>query len=95
MHAPPDWYKTFFTGLAVEMWLNAMPAEETAREAEFLRAKLQVAAPAKLLDVPCGTLIVGSPQLSRYASPTAWMTARVSRLSLGISPQFSACVKRR
>ena len=52
--APGDWYKTFFTGLAVEMWLNAMPAEVTEREAAFLRAKLQVAPPAKLLDVPCG-----------------------------------------
>jgi len=54
LNAPIDWYKSFFTGFAVEMWLKAMPPEATAREVEFLRAKLQVAPPAKLLDVPCG-----------------------------------------
>jgi SAM-dependent methyltransferase len=54
MHASPDWYKTFFTGLAVEMWLQAMPEEMTQREVDFLRAKLQVRPPASLLDVPCG-----------------------------------------
>lgn len=54
MNAQPDWYKSFFSGLAVEMWLNAMPAEATANEVAFLRARLQVAPPAKLLDVPCG-----------------------------------------
>jgi SAM-dependent methyltransferase len=54
MHAAPDWYKSFFSGLAVEMWLKAVPAEMTVREVEFLRAKLQVTPPAKLLDVPCG-----------------------------------------
>jgi SAM-dependent methyltransferase len=54
MHAPPDWYKSFFSGLAVEMWLKAMPAEATAAEVACLRAKLQAPPPAKLLDVPCG-----------------------------------------
>jgi SAM-dependent methyltransferase len=54
MHAPPDWYKSFFTGLAVEMWLKAMPAEATAAEVACLRAKLLAPPPAKLLDVPCG-----------------------------------------
>jgi SAM-dependent methyltransferase len=54
MHAPPDWYKSFFTGLAVEMWLKAMPPEATAAEVAFLRAKLQAPPHAKLLDVPCG-----------------------------------------
>ena len=54
MHAPPDWYKSFFTGLAVELWLQAMPAEATAAEVACLRAKLQVQPPARLLDVPCG-----------------------------------------
>jgi SAM-dependent methyltransferase len=54
MHAPPDWYKSFFTGLAVEMWLRAMPAEATAAEVAWLRAKVQAPPPARLLDVPCG-----------------------------------------
>jgi SAM-dependent methyltransferase len=54
MHAPPDWYQSFFTGLAVEMWLKAMPSEATESEVAFLRAKIQASPPARLLDVPCG-----------------------------------------
>lgn len=54
MHAPADWYKTFFNGLVVDMWLSAMPAETTASEAEFLRARLQAPVGGRLLDVPCG-----------------------------------------
>src|SRR5437867_1727217 len=54
MNAQPDWWKTFFSGLAVEMWLRAMPEEVTQRDTDFIRAKLQVSPPAKLLDVPCG-----------------------------------------
>jgi len=54
MHAPADWYKSFFSGLAVEMWLNAMPAEVTASEVDFLRSKLQLTPGANVLDVPCG-----------------------------------------
>jgi len=54
MYAPPDWYTTFFTGLAVEMWLKAMPPEATAAEVAWLRAKLKSPPPARLLDVPCG-----------------------------------------
>jgi SAM-dependent methyltransferase len=54
MNAPTDWWKTFFSGLAVEIWLRAMPEEATKREADFIRAHLQVSPPTQLLDVPCG-----------------------------------------
>lgn len=54
MHASPDWYRSFFSGLVVEGWLGAMPPEHTAREVEFIRSQLDVAPPARLLDVPCG-----------------------------------------
>jgi SAM-dependent methyltransferase len=54
MNAEPDWWRTFFSGLAVEMWLQAVPEELTRSEADFIHAKLQVRPPAKLLDVPCG-----------------------------------------
>jgi SAM-dependent methyltransferase len=52
--APTDWWRTFFNGLAVEMWLQAMPEEVTQCEADFVRKVLAVPAGAKLLDVPCG-----------------------------------------
>src|SRR5436190_199294 len=45
--------------------------------------------------VPCGTGSVGSPQLFRYASAAAWIAARVSRLSWGISSHFSTRVAAR
>jgi SAM-dependent methyltransferase len=54
MQPADDWYKTFFHGLAVEMWLGATTAAGTADEAEFIRNQLGVAPGAKLLDVPCG-----------------------------------------
>jgi SAM-dependent methyltransferase len=54
MNAATDWWKTFFSGLAVELWLRAVPDEVTQREADFIRAQLQVSPPAQLLDVPCG-----------------------------------------
>src|ERR1051325_7105729 len=54
VQASPDWYKSFFSGLAVEMWQQATLSEATGPQVDFLRAKLQVAAPARLLDVPCG-----------------------------------------
>jgi SAM-dependent methyltransferase len=54
MTASVDWWKTFFSGLAAESWLSAISPEQTQNEANFIRESLDVAAPAKLLDVPCG-----------------------------------------
>jgi cyclopropane fatty-acyl-phospholipid synthase-like methyltransferase len=54
MTASVDWWKTFFSGLAAESWLSATTPEQTQNEANFIRESLDVAAPAKLLDVPCG-----------------------------------------
>ena len=52
--APSEWWKDFFTGIGVEMWLRAIPEEMTRVEVDFIRRMLQVAPPAKLLDAPCG-----------------------------------------
>jgi SAM-dependent methyltransferase len=52
--APNDWWRTFFSGMAVEWWLLAANAELTRQEVDFLIESLDVPAPAKLLDVPCG-----------------------------------------
>jgi SAM-dependent methyltransferase len=48
------WYETFFTGVALDFWRAAVPAEHSDAEAAFLTEELAVAPPARLLDVPCG-----------------------------------------
>jgi cyclopropane fatty-acyl-phospholipid synthase-like methyltransferase len=50
----PNWFETFFEGLALDMWRGAMTPEQSAREAEFLAAKLELQPGMKVLDVPCG-----------------------------------------
>jgi 2-polyprenyl-3-methyl-5-hydroxy-6-metoxy-1,4-benzoquinol methylase len=49
-----DWWESFFEGVAVDMWLRALPAEHTACEAEALARMLAVPKGAELIDVPCG-----------------------------------------
>ena len=44
----------FFQGVAVDMWLEALPPEHTAREADALAQALAVPLGAEILDVPCG-----------------------------------------
>jgi cyclopropane fatty-acyl-phospholipid synthase-like methyltransferase len=50
----PNWFETFFAGLALDMWRGAVTPEQTAREAEFLAAKLDLQPGMSALDVPCG-----------------------------------------
>lgn len=50
----PDWFRTFFDGLALEMWREAMSPQQTAVEAEFLAKHLELKAGDAILDVPCG-----------------------------------------
>ena len=54
MEVRPDWYETFFTGLAVELWRLALPPEVTNREADFLVEQLELRPGSHVLDVPCG-----------------------------------------
>jgi SAM-dependent methyltransferase len=54
MHCPDDWYQTFFTGVALDLWRNAVTPEMTRSEADTIQGHLQVGPPARLLDVPCG-----------------------------------------
>ena len=49
-----DWWKTFFTGVALEFWHNIIPPEQTLVEAEFIRQQLRLLPQATVLDVPCG-----------------------------------------
>jgi SAM-dependent methyltransferase len=49
-----DWFTTFFEGLAVDLWVAAIPAEMTAAEVELIEAELELAPGARVLDVPVG-----------------------------------------
>src|SRR6516225_8972777 len=54
MNAPNEWWRTFFSGTSVQMWLQATAEEQTKQEADFIQKMLQDPPPARLLDVPCG-----------------------------------------
>jgi SAM-dependent methyltransferase len=49
-----NWWETFFEGVAVDMWLGAVSAEQTEREADVLVRTLGAPLGGELLDVPCG-----------------------------------------
>lgn len=49
-----DWYKAFFTGMAVEFWIDVVPAELTETEIAMLDYNLGCEAGDSLLDIPCG-----------------------------------------
>jgi SAM-dependent methyltransferase len=51
---PSNWHETFFDGIAVDMWLQAVSDEQTEREADALERVLDVQKGGALLDVPCG-----------------------------------------
>ena len=50
----PNWFETFFEGLALDMWRGAVTPEQTAAEAGFLFDQLQLQPGMSALDVPCG-----------------------------------------
>jgi cyclopropane fatty-acyl-phospholipid synthase-like methyltransferase len=49
-----DWFANFFEGLAVDLWVAAIPAEVTAAEVELIEAELGLGPGARVLDVPVG-----------------------------------------
>jgi len=50
----PNWFETFFEGLALDMLRGAMTPEQTAREANFLAERLELVPGMSVLDVPSG-----------------------------------------
>lgn len=50
----PNWFETFFDGLALDMWRGAVTPEQTVREADFLVSRLELRPGMSVLDVPCG-----------------------------------------
>jgi SAM-dependent methyltransferase len=51
----PNWFETFFQGVAVEFWNRAMPPALTLVEVDFLEQALAPPPGASLLDIPCGS----------------------------------------
>ncbi len=51
----PQWFETFFTGVAVEFWNRAIPFTVTLAEVDFLERTLAAPAGGCLLDIPCGS----------------------------------------
>ena len=54
MDVQSNWWEHFFEGAPVDLWLQAVSPEQTAREADSLVQALDVSPRAELLDVPCG-----------------------------------------
>jgi SAM-dependent methyltransferase len=54
VNVQPNWWENFFEGVTVSLWLQAMPPEETRREADRLERLLGAPSGAAILDVPCG-----------------------------------------
>jgi SAM-dependent methyltransferase len=52
--ASDEWWRKFFSGVSVELWLSATTDAQTRSEADFLERVLRLAPGARILDVPCG-----------------------------------------
>ena len=65
MDVPTNWWESFFEGVAVTMWLQALPAEHTQREADRLVRLLAASPGSDILDVPCGAGRLSLPLAER------------------------------
>ena len=65
MDVQTNWWESFFEGVAVTMWLHALPAEHTEREADRLTHLLAASPGAEILDVPCGAGRLSLPLAGR------------------------------
>jgi SAM-dependent methyltransferase len=73
-----DWWRDFFSGLFVELWLRVPTDEQTRSEVDFIEKALQLPARARVLDVPCGA--------GRHALELAARGHQVT--GVDISPEF-------
>lgn len=55
MNNHENWYKTFFNGLAVELWHYIPTPAFTQSEVDFIKEISGIKANGKILDVPCGS----------------------------------------
>ncbi len=53
-YADTGWWRTYYTGIALDFWQSLLPAERAVRDADFLQAAFRLPLGSKILDVPCG-----------------------------------------
>ena len=70
MNAPPDWWKQFFSGLAVSFWRAALPPEATKADVDYLWKNLRLSPGDRVLDVPCGAGRLTLPLAERGCAMT-------------------------
>lgn len=70
----PNWFETFFDGLALEVWRGIVTPGQTSREADFLAEHLHLRPGMGALDVPCGN--------GRHAIELARRGARMTGVDL-------------
>jgi len=75
-----NWYESFFEGVVVDLWVDALPAEHNAREAAEIARMLGAPTGGAILDVPCGA--------GRLSLPMSALGYQVTGVDL--SPQFLA-----
>lgn len=51
---PSNWYESFFHGVTLDLWRQAIPPKQTKAEADFLFKALHCGPGGHVLDVPCG-----------------------------------------
>jgi len=51
---PQDWWRSFFSGVALDLWRQAIPEQHTRADADFLYKTFRASPGARLLDVPRG-----------------------------------------
>ena len=78
-----DWWQTFFSGIVLDMWQQAVPAEYTRAEAKFISGLLRLPPGARILDAPCGE--------GRMARELAAMGFRLTGVDL--SAEFLAAAR--
>lgn len=54
MNIEKDWWKSFFSGIALDLWRAVTTEEQTRAEADFIEKTLRIKPGASVLDVPCG-----------------------------------------
>lgn len=54
MSVESNWWESFFQGVAVDLWVQAVPPEHSEREAEAIARMLGLGPESEVLDVPCG-----------------------------------------
>jgi SAM-dependent methyltransferase len=54
VYVQANWWQEFFHGVAIDCWIQAIPADQSRREADAIARALAVSGGSEILDVPCG-----------------------------------------